>query len=322
MHSKGQTLDYPPIEKSTCAAVVSSYNPPEGLIARIRDLLEQFLIVVLVDDGSVGDGNILRECARAGAITVESADNAGIAAALNRGVREIGIREPAAAYVVTFDQDSSPPAGLLERYRVALDAAVGDGLRVGMVCPGTIDESPIPFETRDRDYLEVFEPIQSGTLIPLRILEQIGGFDESLFIDGVDTDAYWRLRTAGYTAIAAPGVALEHTLGSRSAAALFGHEFRLNGESLLIMQSAAFRYYYLVRNRCVLVRRYWYRYPAAMARGAFLDLRHLAVVLVLGSGKRTRMAFALKGLVHGIRGVGGRLDAPQGSDHEGRTTDE
>ncbi|OUM39816.1 glycosyltransferase [Arthrobacter sedimenti] len=312
MHSNGHERKFPPVEKSTCAAVISAYRPPQSLVLRVEDLLAQFSTVVVVDDSGTGDSVVLDQCRDKGAITIHQTRNMGIAAALNRGIAEVKAVNPAAKHIVTFDQDSAPSLGFLEGFESAASEAERDGVPFGSISPAIINETRVRSTRSAGSYHEVTEPIQSGTLVPLRVLEEIGGFDESLFIDGVDTDAYWRMRSMGYVAIAARAVRLEHELGTRSAANFLGRELTVHGAPLLIMQSAPFRYYYLVRNRCELTRRYIRSYPLSMVRGIALDLRHLIIVLVLGSARSTRIRFMAKGLVDGLKGVGGSIAASTG----------
>jgi rhamnosyltransferase len=153
----------------------------------------------------------------------------------------------------------------------------------------------------------VSEPIQSGTLIPVPVFRQLGGFNEALFIDGVDTDTYWRLRRLGYQAISAEGAALRHQLGERVQARLLGRPVRLRGSPLQVMQSAPFRYYYLGRNRLLLLRWHSGSFPLHMGRGLLLDVRHILVVALLGSAKRQRMGFLVRGIADGLRGRTGRM---------------
>jgi rhamnosyltransferase len=310
MHRNGSAWGFPSIEKSTCAAVISAYHPPAALVGRVEGLLRQFSTVVVVDDGSDDDGAVVRQCREKGAITVALPSNQGIAAALNRGVAEVRAVAPAIEHVVTFDQDSSPASGYLEGLAAASREAARDEVPVGCLSPGRINGSSIPSSRPAGSYAEIVEPIQSGALVPLRILEEIGGFDESLFIDGVDADTYWRLRKAGYVAIAACAVGLDHQLGSRSQARLFGLPLVWRKQPLMIMQSAPFRYYYLARNRYALIRRHGRSFAAPMARGLVLDLRHLIVVLVLGSERSTRMRFTVRGLIDGVRGTQGKMGSP------------
>ena len=313
MHSKHYARRFPPITQSSCAAIVSAYRPSEALIGNVRILLEQFALVVVIDDGSHDDGAVLRACSTLGAVTAIQPENAGIGAALNRGVAIALAQRPALTSVITFDQDSVPAAGTLESYRVAVERAEADGLRVGGVGPGTVGGSVVRASRTHDAYSEVREPIQSGFLLPVEVLTNLGGFDEDLFIDGVDTDTYWRLVADGYSSIVANDVVLEHELGSRVPARLVGHPIKVRGRPLVIMQSAPFRYYYLARNRVLLTRRYFRQHPFTMIRGALLDLRHLGVVVALGSEKQERLAFALRGVRDGLAGVTGRLQASNNS---------
>ncbi|MPY09516.1 glycosyltransferase [Arthrobacter bussei] len=307
MHSTSRAQGLPAVQKSNCAAVISAYHPPRGLVDRVSALVAQFQVVVIADDGGGDEHGVLQRCRDEGAMTVELGSNQGIAAALNRAVEEIKAGHAGIDYIVTFDQDSTPPADLIAVFGEAWAEAVSAGLLVGSVSPGRINGALIGRAEPGAAYFPVSEPIQSGTLVPLSVMQEIGGLDESLFIDGVDTDMYWRLRARGYVAIAASRADLSHELGARSQAALLGRPLRRRGEPIMIMQSAPFRYYYLVRNRLELVRRYGRSRPLPMVRGLALDLRHLAVVLVFGTGRRRRLQYAARGLSDGLRGRRGRM---------------
>jgi rhamnosyltransferase len=277
------------------------------LTGNIRALLAQFDLVVVVEDGS-GDGeDVLRECAELGALTVIQPENLGIGAALNRGVAAAREARPDLLAVISFDQDSLPAAGLLKRYRSAIEGAEAAGHAVGSVSPAVVGGRTARSRAQSAVYMRTLEPIQSGLLVPVALLDDLGGFDEGLFIDGVDTDFHWRLVGRGYVAITAGGTELQHELGSRSSARFLGRPIAVRGRPLVIMQSAPFRYYYLARNRVLLLRRYLRHHPVPMIRGLVLDIRHVVVIAVLGSSKRERVGYAVKGIRDGLAGITGRL---------------
>jgi rhamnosyltransferase len=306
------------VTESSCAAIVSAYQPTRTLIGNVRALLAQFDLVVVVEDGSGNGEAVLRECAELGALTVIQPENLGIGAALNRGVDAARAARPDLVAVITFDQDSLPAQGLLERYRAAIEGAEAAGQVVGSVSPAVVGGRAVRRRSHSAVYVRAVEPIQSGLLIPLALLDDVGGFDEDLFIDGVDTDIHWRLIGRGYVAIAADGVELQHELGARSRARFFGRPVAVRGRPVMIMQSAPFRYYYLARNRILLLRRYLRRYPGPMIRGLVLDARHVAVVAILGSSRRERLGYAVKGIRNGLSGSTGRLVEPTERPGQGR----
>lgn len=269
-------------------------------------MLEQFQAVAVVDDGSTTGEDVLAQCETLGASVIRQGKNTGIGSALNAGIAALLEQHSGLSYVVTFDQDSEPPAGLLHKYEQARKAALADGLAVGTISPESVSGSRVLSRGGSGGYLEVAEPIQSALLLSRAALDAVGGFDEGLFIDGVDTDFYWRLRKAGFSAVAAPGVALEHSLGTRTHARFLGRPLRVRNQPLELMQSAPFRYYYIGRNRVHLLRRYFSTQPRWMLRGLALDLRHVIVVGLLGTERRRRLGYFVKGTADGLRGRTGK----------------
>ncbi len=269
-------------------------------------MLNQFSAVAVVDDGSTHGSGVLADIERLGALVIRRRANEGIGAALNMGIEAVLERDSGLTYIVTFDQDSEPPAGMLEKYEGARQAARAGGLAVGSISPQSVSGSRVLRGRGGHGYFEVAEPIQSALLVWRAALDAVGGFDEGLFIDGVDTDFYWRMRRAGFHAVAAPGVALEHSLGTRSEARLLGRPIQVSAQPLHLMQSAPFRYYYIGRNRIHLLRRYFAVEPRWMLRGLALDLRHVIVVGLLGTERKQRLGYFVKGTVDGLRGRTGK----------------
>lgn len=295
------------IKKTNTGAVVTAYRPPVELPARVGKMLDHFAAVTVVDDGSGAGSVVLDACRELGAQVVRLDTNSGIGFALNAGISALRAQHPALDFIVSFDQDSEPPAGILDHFEQARLAAELDGLTVGSVSPGSVSGSRVISSGGGGAYAEVREPIQSGLLVPVDVLDDVGGFDEGLFIDGVDTDFYWRLQDAGLTAVSARDVALEHALGQRQQARLFGVPVRLPSGPLMLMQSAPFRYYYIGRNRVHLLRRNLRSHPKWMLRGLGLDLRHIGLVVLLGSSRRQRLRYFVRGVIDGLRGQTGKV---------------
>lgn len=304
--SEPQNPQAPAITSTGTAAVITAFNPPVELARRVASMIEQFQAVAVVDDGSAAGADVLAECERLGATVLRQDRNKGIGAALNAGITALLEKHRGLSYIVTFDQDSEPPTGLLHKYEQARQAAAADGLAIGTVSPESVSGSRVLSRGGSGGYLEVAEPIQSALLVSRAALDAVGGFDEGLFIDGVDTDFYWRLRKAGFSAVAAPGVALEHSLGTRTQARLLGRPLCVRNQPVELMQSAPFRYYYIGRNRIHLLRRYFSTRPSWMLRGLALDLRHVIVVVLLGSGRRERLGYFVRGTADGMRGRTGK----------------
>jgi len=286
-------------------AVVAAFAPGPELVTGVAAALAQVpWVVVVIDQRPVPAPSeaALAECGALGATVVRHDANRGIGAALNTGVAHLRSAVPDLTHVVTLDQDSAIPDGyvaaLLDRHRRAVVA----GVAVGMVAPGRVG-SIVRIGGRgtgrqDDDVSIGGEPIQSGLLVPVAVLERLGGFDESLFIDGVDTDFYLRARDAGLQCVLAPGVELRHRLGQ----AITGPGDR----ELPLLVASTFRYYYQWRNLVALLRAHTRRHPAWALRAVVRAVRHLLIVTVLAPGRRARLREAVAGLRAGLRGDVGR----------------
>ncbi|MEJ1178238.1 glycosyltransferase family 2 protein [Pseudarthrobacter sp. NPDC055928] len=290
----------------TCA-VVSLFNPDDGVLANAAALLSQVDNVVLVDDGSTEDpSRILAKLSAAGCTVERLSENSGIAAALNRGIELAVSRADKPDYVLTMDQDSLLEDGYVQSLVEAATAAEVQGIPVGLVAPGTVRGLPVRRRGTKLGVQLGGEPIQSGLLIPVKVLEQLGLFKAELFIDGVDTEYYLRCRNAGLETVLAPGAALNHSLGSSTPAQIMGRTFSLWGRKVNIRTAATWRYYYIFRNRILLAKIYGRRHPGWAAKGFLADFRHLALVSIFAPGRIQRIVSARAGMSDGFKGTSGR----------------
>ncbi|MEP6797649.1 MAG: glycosyltransferase [Lapillicoccus sp.] len=296
------------MNRHVVAGLVPAYDPPAGLVDLVADLMAQTGAVVVVDDGSSAPGatEVLDRCARLGAVVIRLPTNAGIAAALNHAVSQAISTWPDLDAVVTVDQDSRLGERYVERLLTAWDAALAVGVAVMLVGPEHVQGLPSRVRGRRGDVLLGREPVQSGLLIPTAVLAGVGPFDETLVIDGVDTDFSLRCLDTGGVVVVAADTSIGHRLGAGHEVRLLGRPVVVGGRPLVLTVSAPFRYYYLTRNRLRLVRRYARRHPG-WAVGQLLGLgRHLALVLTLVPGRRRRAREAWHGVRDGVRDVGGR----------------
>lgn len=291
-------------------AVIPAFGPGPELVTGVEAALAQVsTVVVVVDEHPVGADSavVLARCTALGAVVVAHHGNRGIGAALNTGIEHLRSTIADLTHVLTLDQDSAIPEGyvaaLLDRER----AALARGVAVGMVAPGEVG-SIIRIRRRGtesrpaEDVVVGGEPIQSGLLVPLSVLERLDGFDESLFIDGVDTDFYLRARDAGLCCVLAPGVELEHRLGR----AITGPGDR----ELPLLVASTFRYYYQWRNLVALLRAHAARHPLWAVGAVVRAVRHLLIVTVVAAGRGPRLREAAAGLRAGLRAEAGRRPEP------------
>jgi 2-polyprenyl-3-methyl-5-hydroxy-6-metoxy-1,4-benzoquinol methylase len=142
--------------------------------------------------------------------------------------------------------------------------------------------------------------LSSGSLVPFEVLDKVGGMEEALFIDQVDTEWCLRARSMGYRIFGACDAILEHRLGEAYARIWLGRWRHLP-------RHRAFRYYYIFRNSLFLFGRDY-----VPAKWIWFQLQWLCALFlrygVLGPNGELRMM--LKGSVHAMRRVTGKLDQP------------
>lgn len=265
-------------------AVATVFEPPPGTAMELESLGRQVSAVVVVDDGSQSPAEF------PGMQVIRHRHNRGIAAALNTGVR--AARDLGATHVLTVDQDSRFDDDYVEQLLAAWERAERQGLQPGAV--GAVGFSGLSHRGKWQDAVMVVpESIQSGTLFSVDALESIAGFDESLVIDGVDTDACLRLADHGYDVCVAP-VEFEHSLGS-------GHFVSILGRRVWSSGHPPFRRFYITRNGLLLLRRHARRHP----RWAAVSSRRLLVASVLAAGspqQRAAMRAGIKAAWHSRTG--------------------
>ncbi|WP_243063510.1 glycosyltransferase [Humibacter sp. RRB41] len=280
-------------------AVVSVYRPGHDVVDNVARIVDQVDHVVVVDDGS-GDGfdEVFSELTAAGARLVVLQANSGIAAALNAGIEAADLDR--SDVVVTFDQDSNPPAGFVARLLDVLRESEDAGLPVAIVAPATfagVDQTGPELASGLR---EALRPIQSGMLVTGSALERIGTFDEGLFIDLVDVEFYLRALEAGLVSVAASGLDLPHELGHFQSMSVLGRRVSTT-------LSSPFRYYYRARNRVIVTRRYRNIAGPLLRRERNRDLAHFVVAVAFARPRPALVTVLRRGWRDGRTGAGGGI---------------
>lgn len=247
-------------------AVTVTYHPEIEVLRRQLMMLPDSCIKIVVDNAS---SEQVRQSLRRlreeinNLHVLENSVNTGLAAALNQGA-EYGCKlNPQACWCLLLDQDSEPQSGSLEALFESFAMLEERGERVGCVGPLLVDtktglnhgfHQASKWHWR-REYPAVgSEPVLctnlngSGTLVPVELLMGLGGLDESLFIDHVDTDWSFRVLASGYSLWGVPNAIFHHRMGDDSL------RYWLLGWRIWPSRSPL-RHRYLFRNALWLMRR-------------------------------------------------------------------
>ena len=296
---------------SVCAVLVT-HRPDLAILAELLDcLIPQAGHVVLVDNASPDPG--LRELCTAHPVVelLVLPENRGLAAALNAGIACAHALEQV-SHVLLVDQDSVPDPDMVRKLETELER-LGKDQQVAAVGPRFRD----PREAADAPFVRIRFPfnrklhcdgdceaircdflISSGCLIPLAVLDDVGGMDDALFIDNVDLDWCFRAAAAGYSLYGVCAAHLRHRLGDARQ--------RVPGLRRGIVVHPPRRLFYMMRNRVLLYRRAY-----TPRRWIAQDLPRLVIKFLLFSLLVPPRGANLRCMLAGLRaGMKGQTVAP------------
>lgn len=306
-------------------AVVVTYNPQkEVLLPALSSLAWQAGTIVIVDNASSESPHPwLVEASREYRASTEFimlSENLGLGAAYNLGIERA--QRLNAAFVLLLDQDSELEPSALTRLRATCTALISQGLSIAAVGARYRDGDAGRLSDFVRvdgwgfsrlgcgdnaPWVEADFIISSGSLLPMTAVQAVGGMDEGLFIDHVDTEWCFRARQMGYRIFGVCDAIMKHSLGDRNMR-VWPIRWRT------FPCHAPYRYYYVVRNAMLLRRRAYM--PSAWKRADLV--RTLQIVVFFGVLARNRcenLRMMVHGLLDGIRAKQGRLDYP--GNHNG-----
>lgn len=290
---------------TTVVAIVPTFHPEADVVPRLAALRKQVDLLFVVDDGS-GPNTVLDALENVADRVVRSLDNAGIAAALNSGMRMALAAD--ADFVLTVDQDTDLPAGYVQ---AALDlfGRANPVTRLGMVVVDAVNGQPaIPPWRSPEGFGLVPEAIQTGSLIHSEVLRDAGLLDERLFIDCVDTEYCLRVRDAGFRIAVASGTDIGHSIGRRAPLRPFGIGLRHeDGRIATYQYHSPFRRYYIARNNIDLLLRYGARQPRWAYRVVRRETGGMIVSMVSGPQRLKQVLAITTGTLHGIARRRGRM---------------
>ncbi|ROS36270.1 glycosyltransferase [Curtobacterium sp. PhB78] len=289
----------------TVAAVVPAFNPDPGFIDRLLLLKGQVGLIVVVDDGSetpIVLPTHLKD------VVLERQHNAGIANAINRGVGRALAEREGLEYLLTVDQDSVlGPDFVATSARVAQTAAA-DGIGVAATATARYNGKPAKSIGSTSGFQTALHVAQSGMLFPRASFELVGMFDDSLVIDGVETEWCLRARRRGLDVVLAAGTDMAHPVGEPYPIEVAGRRLIVRGRARSVSVHSSIRRYYITRNRLLVYPRYLRAAPGWIARDTLAEARTLVLSLVFGPNPVAQVAGFLMGVRDGL--LGRRSKAP------------
>lgn len=257
------------------APVVVWFNPNEDAkkyIENIKTYSIFFEKVYIVDNSQSENAELAAKIENSAYLS--NKNKGGIAGALNMGAKAAA--DSGFDWIMTMDQDSRFEPGVAKEYaEAAMERAEKEGEVASFTLVILNENRNIPLNKLVR--FKVLSPakrlllgkkglppagyvgvakektatysdcivINSANIVSLDAWEEIGGYDEKLFIDGVDFDFSKRILLAGYKIVKFNWLGLVHRIGEK--------------KKSLFRQSAAYsglRLYYIFRNFKILAHKY------------------------------------------------------------------
>ena len=272
------------------SAGIVLFNPD---IKRLKENIDAVIIqcthLYLVDNGS---GNVdevkglLNQYNQSKISILWNRENQGIAKALNQLTS--AAQKEGFDWILTLDQDSVVPSNIVGEFEKYINNS-----SVGILCPIICDRNKDEEIKINEDCTEIDECITSGSLLNIKAWSEIGGFDERMFIDGVDFDICYRLRQRGYKIYCIHSVVLLHELGH-----IEYHRFLF--WKVLVKNHSAFRKYYIARNIIYTAKKR--RSTLLVVKGLLQEIKMIGIVIFYEEDKLNKSRCICRGIYDGFKG--------------------
>ena len=231
--------------KNKLAACVILYNPDQSVVTNIETYIKHIDVLYVIDNkyGEIVTTTLKNKYSN---IIVKKYDNYGLAYPYNKVLEEIKNKFK---FLLLMDQDSSFNYDNIEKFRNFIDIMNWEGV-LALGCT-LIDinksfcNSNINIKTRKVDKI-----INSGTIVNVKLAEEIGGWNEDLFIDAVDDEFCYRGRIKGYKILQCnESICLKHVIGTPIKRKIFFKTYSSMNHNYI-------RKYYMIRNGLYVWKKY------------------------------------------------------------------
>ena len=233
------------------AAAVILYYPDENVIENISSYFNSVEKLYLVDNTEIPSKLTADNLKRfTSAVYIHDGENKGIAARLNH-VGNLALKD-GFDWLLTMDQDSSFEDKTFTNYLNCL-SSFEKKEKVSMFGINHVKELD---ELDNCNAVNVNHLITSGSVLNLQLMNEIGGFDEKLFIDEVDFEYCLRSVVKGFSIIQFANIFLTHNLGQTSQ----HRSFKTSKLTQRVLHSPV-RMYYMTRNFLYVETKYSKAFP-------------------------------------------------------------
>ncbi|OCB78712.1 hypothetical protein [Flavobacterium crassostreae] len=236
------------------AACVIVYHPNQEELQNLSTYASKVNKVYVYDNTEASACAFLRDQNNPKMVYYSDLENKGLSVRLNQACQQA--LADGFDFLLTMDQDSSFITANLDRYFEDI-TNFPNKETVGLFNLQYSDKNLV-VDPREVLSQEVPTVITSGSVINLKNYTQIGGFDENLFIDGVDFDYCLAALKNGFKCIEFKNNYFKHRIGNKIKRRSFKTLYLVSKEKHL---HAPIRLYYMIRNALYLEQKYYSVFP-------------------------------------------------------------
>lgn len=292
------------VRNSVCCIIVT-YNIGKRFYNCYNAIANQVEKVIIVDNGSneetVSILNKLKEYENTEVIY--NGDNLGIAYALNKGIKYALKKE--FNWILTMDNDSiatnNMVKSMLEQYENIEDKEEVMGLFPTYIDLGYNDENKQLSNIKTGKYKYLNAEITSGNLLKSTVFNELGFFEEKLFIDMVDYEFCFRIRSKGYKLVQLEDTILYHNLGNTKIK-------KIAGKDVYCTHHNPIRRYYITRNRFYTWNKYKECNFSELKKDKKAFLKEALKILVLEENKIEKVKMIFKGFKDYKHNIYGKIN--------------
>lgn len=281
---------------NVCAAI-TAYFPDDLFQERVKIIAQQVDWVIVVDNG---DGTTIRKENLPSNSEVYVNNNKGaMAGALNVALRHAKLLK--FDYLITFDQDSVVPAGLIAGL-IETSNQTGAAI-VGPNFFNSATKAPGRFYLYNNGHAffkwfpspagihEALFVITSGMLIHLKALPDLVEYREEFLVDLVDIDFCLTARALGLIVMLDTNVSMSHAIGNKAAGS-----WRFSTSHY-----SPYRKYLSTKNRLIVWHEHWRRYTSFVLSDMMIAFADLVRTLLLERERRSLAKAFYEGGRDGLR---------------------
>lgn len=279
------------IKYNEILVIIVSFNGFPKIKQTIDALYNKVGHILIVDNASEAvSQDFLDSIERKEGVSISRLiENKGIGYALNVGINQA--KSMNYNWLLTMDQDSIIDPTMIDEYCKCLNYNTElECLTPNIVVHGKKDEI-----TSDK-YVKY--AITSGNLVKTSLFDEIGMYNEDLFIDCIDFDFSLRVRQAGYGIYRVNSALMQHELGD---------EFNLPPIlAKFYTLHSPLRRYYMYRNSLYIINKYFFTFPLFVIKLTISNILLLLLIPFNDSRPFTSLLYVFRGVkdyLSGVRGI-------------------